>query len=95
MREHFAGQEESRMASPDPTGVIRGDAAGGNQAVQMQMRTHLLIPGVKHRQEADLSAAAVRIGGKGEQGLRSCSKQHAIHGARILQGQPTKAGAAV
>ena len=28
--EDFAGQEESRMASADPTGVIRGDAAGGN-----------------------------------------------------------------
>src|SRR5712691_5240340 len=26
--EDFAGQEESRMARADPTGVIRGDAAG-------------------------------------------------------------------
>jgi hypothetical protein len=61
--EDFAGQEESRMASADPTGVIRGEAASGNQAVQMRMRTHLLIPSVQHRQEADLGSHAARIGG--------------------------------
>jgi hypothetical protein len=61
--ENCAGQEESWMAGADPTGVIRGDAAGGNQAVQMRMRTHLLIPSVKHRQEADLGSDAARIGG--------------------------------
>jgi hypothetical protein len=61
--ENFAGQEESRMASAYPTGVIRGDAAGGNQAVQMRMRPHLLIPSVKHRQEADLGSDSAGIGG--------------------------------
>ena len=61
--ENFAGQEESRMAGADPTGVILGDAAGGNQAVQMRMRAHLLIPSVQHRQEADLSSDPARIGG--------------------------------
>jgi len=65
--EDFAGQEESRMARADPTGVIRGDAAGGNEAVQMRMRTHLLIPGVQHRQEADLGSDSAWIGGQGEQ----------------------------
>lgn len=61
--ENFAWQEESRMAGADPTGVIRRDAASGNQAVQMRMRTHLLIPSVQHRQEADLGSHAARIGG--------------------------------
>ena len=67
--EDFARQEESRMARADPTRVIRGDTAGGNQAMQVRMRTHLLIPGVKHCQKADLGTDAAWIGGQSEQGL--------------------------
>jgi len=36
--EDFAGQEESPMAGADPTRVIRGDTAGGNQAMQVRMQ---------------------------------------------------------
>lgn len=64
--EDFAGPQESRTARADPTGVIRGDAAGGNEAVQMRMRTQLLIPGVQHRQESDLGSDSARIGCPGE-----------------------------
>ena len=78
------------MAAADPTGLIWGDAAGGNQAVQVRMRTHLLVPGVQHRQEADLGSDPARIGGQGEQGFGGCLEEHAIHHAGILKGQPRK-----
>jgi hypothetical protein len=66
--EDCAGQEESPMAGRDPTGVIRSDATGGNQAVQVRRRAHLLIPSVQRRQEVDLGSDAALIGGQGEQG---------------------------
>jgi hypothetical protein len=60
--EDFPGQKESRARGADPTGTIRGDPTGGNQAVQVRMRTNLLVPGVQHRQEADLGSDAARVG---------------------------------
>src|SRR5688572_28487404 len=50
--EHPDRQEESPAAG-DPARVVRGQSAGRNQAVQVRMRAHLLIPGVQHRKEAN------------------------------------------
>ena len=51
---HLAGQEESWMTNADPARAIGGEPASGDQAVQVDMGTDLLAPGVQHGQEAKL-----------------------------------------
>ena len=49
------GKEEARVGS-NPAGVIAGESAGGNDAVDMGMKLEFLIPGVQHAEEADLGS---------------------------------------
>src|SRR5256885_196902 len=50
--EDLDGEEEVRTGSK-PAGVIERESAGGNNAVDMGMKLELLVPGVKHAEEAD------------------------------------------
>jgi hypothetical protein len=52
--EYLNGEKEARARS-NPAGVIEREPAGGNNAVDMRMKLELLVPGVKHAEEADLS----------------------------------------
>jgi hypothetical protein len=45
--EHRAGEKES-IAGTNPAGAIGRKAAGRNEAMQMGVMQHSLIPGVKH-----------------------------------------------
>ena len=72
--EHLAGQEIAWIANPDPARAVGGKSAGGDQAVQMDVGAHLLVPGVEYGQEAKLRAESVRVGGNGEQSLRNRAK---------------------
>ena len=58
--------------------------------MQVRMWTHLLIPCVQHREEADLRSQAVRVGGNGEQRFRGRSEQHVVNQFWILQRQSGK-----
>jgi len=52
--EHRDREKESRTGS-NPAGVIERESAGGDNAVDMRMKLELLVPSVKHAEEADLS----------------------------------------
>jgi len=54
------------------------------------MRANLLVPGVQHRQEADVGSDAARVGGQSEQGFRDRLEQDVIDPAWILEGQQRK-----
>jgi len=47
------GKEEAWMGS-NPTGVIAGESAGGDDTVDMGMELEFLVPGVEHAEETDL-----------------------------------------
>jgi hypothetical protein len=49
------GKEEARVGS-NPTGVIAGESAGGNDTVDMGMKLEFLVPGMEHAEEADLGS---------------------------------------
>ena len=53
--------------------------------MQMDMRTHLLVPGVEHGQEAKPCSESMRVGGNGEQGLGNRSKKDVVEDSRVLQ----------
>ena len=40
----------------NPACVVEGESAGGNDAMDMRMMLHDLIPGVQHAEEADVRA---------------------------------------
>ena len=46
----------------DPAGVIEGQSAGGNEAVQVRMMSQVLRPGVQHGKHADARAEMAWIG---------------------------------
>src|SRR5579864_9668492 len=54
------GKEEAWVGS-NPTGVIAGESAGGNDTVDMGMQLEFLVPGVQHTEEADLGSEMGRI----------------------------------
>ena len=61
-REDAHGQEEAGAAG-DPAVAAGGDAAAGDDAVQVRMEGQVLPPGVQHAEEADLGAEMLGIGG--------------------------------
>src|SRR6266571_7939276 len=52
--EHLDGEKETRARS-NPAGGIERESAGGNDAVHMRMNLELLVPGMQHAEETDLS----------------------------------------
>ena len=48
------GKEEARVGS-NPTGVITGEPASGDDTVGMGMKLEFLVPGMEHAEEADVS----------------------------------------
>jgi hypothetical protein len=53
--EYLNGEKEARARS-NPASVIERESTGGNNAVNMGMKLELLVPGMKHAEEADLGA---------------------------------------
>src|SRR2546422_9702526 len=52
--EYLDGEKEAWVGA-NPAGVIEHESAGGNNTVDMRMKLELLVPGVQHAEEADLS----------------------------------------
>ena len=52
--EYLDGKKEARTGS-NPAGVIERESSGGDNTVDMGMKLELLVPGMQHAEEADLS----------------------------------------
>jgi hypothetical protein len=50
--EHVDGKKESRVGS-NPAGVIGGESAGGDHAVDMGMKLEFLVPSMQYAEKAD------------------------------------------
>ena len=84
--EYFHGQEEV-VSSWDPMAVVRGQAAGRDDAVDMRVMQQSLIPGVQHAEEADLRAEVSGIAGNLEQRLGARAEEKSVDLPFILQSQ--------
>ena len=71
--EHVHGQEEG-VFRVDPTFMVRGEAAGWNQAVDMRMEEQVLPPGVQDADESDLRAESFGLSRDLEHGRGTGSK---------------------
>src|SRR5262249_25937126 len=84
--EHLDGKKKG-AARGDPTGVVGGEAASGDYAVNVRMMMQALIPGMEHAEKADLCTKMMGIAGDLEQGLGTGVKQQAVDHALVLQGE--------
>ena len=82
--EHADGQEEGAPGG-DPTGVIRSQAAGGNDTVDMRMELQSLIPAVEHAEETDLGTKMPWITSDFKQGLSARVKEQVVDEPFVLQ----------
>ena len=84
--QHFDGKEEA-VTRVDPAGVVEGEAAGRNDAVDMRMMFQLLVPGMEHAEEADVGAEMLGITSDFEQRFSAGVEQQTVDDLLILQGQ--------
>ena len=78
------GDEEGGSAR-EPGGVIRGESAGGDNAVQMGVEGEILGPRVEDQQEAGKGAEEAGIGGEFEQGLGAGLEQQVVERAGMAE----------
>ena len=84
--QRFDGKKEA-VTRADPAGVVEGEAAGRNDAVDMRMMFQLLVPGMKHAEEADVGAEVLRITSDFEQRFSAGVEQQIVEDLFVLQGQ--------
>ena len=71
--EYVHGEEEG-IFRVNPTFIVGGEAACGNQAVYVRMQEQVLPPGVQDADEPDLRAESLRVGRDFEHGRGTGSK---------------------
>src|SRR5690606_34012210 len=84
-RENPDREEESGLAG-DPPLAVRGQAAAGDNAMQMRMMVQVLAPGVQHGEEADLGTQMLGICGDGAQGLGGGAEEKTVDERLVLIG---------
>jgi len=62
-------RQEEVVPCGNPAGVVRGQAAGRYDTVDMRVMKQLLIPGMQYAEEPDLRAQVARMAGDLEQGF--------------------------
>ena len=65
-------------------GVIGGESAGRNHAMDMRVKLKLLVPGMQHAEEADLGTKMFGIAGDFQKRFCTGSEQQAIDDLFVL-----------
>ena len=89
--EHLDREKEARLRS-NPAGVIERESAGGDNAMDMRMKLELLVPGMQHAEEADLSPEMGGVASDFEQSFCAGTKQQTIDYFFVLQSQGRQLG---
>ena len=75
--EDLDGEEEG-VFRMNPVRVAWIEAAGGNDAVEMRMRSEVLSPGVQNAEEADLGSEVLGVGRNFEHGLSAGAEEQIV-----------------
>ena len=70
--------EEERILGMNPAGVAWVETAGGNDAVEMRMRSEVLSPGVQNAEEADLGSEVLGVGRNFKHGLSAGAEKQIV-----------------
>ena len=80
-----ADRQKERSPGGDPAGVVRCEAARGNDALYMRMKLQALIPTVEHAEEANLRSKMPRIARDLKQSLGAGVKEQVVDEPLVLQ----------
>ena len=69
----------------NPTGVIAGESASGNDTMDMGMKLEFLVPGMEHAEEADLGSEMGGVASHFEQRFGAGPKQQTVDGFLVLE----------
>jgi hypothetical protein len=78
------GEKETR-ARWNPAGVIERQTTGGHDAMDMGVKLELLVPGVQHAEETDLSAEMSGSASDFEKGFCTGPEQQTIEDLAVVQ----------
>jgi hypothetical protein len=81
--QHFLGKKVV-VSWTNPAGVIKWEAAGRNDTMDMGMNFELLTPSVQHAEETNLCAKMPRIASHFEKGFRTGTEQKAVEDLLVL-----------
>lgn len=80
-------REEVSRTGWDPPMRIGGEAASGDDAVDMGVMGEVLRPGVQNGSEANISAEVLRVSGDRQQGLRGGMEEQVIEAFLIAENE--------
>lgn len=84
--QHLFGQEEVvPWIHANPTLMIEGQTACGNDAVNVRMMLHFLSPGMEHTEEADFSAQTLGSAGDLDQSFSAQTQQQSVNELFVLK----------
>jgi len=78
--------EEEAVAGGDPAGVVGGEGATGDDAVQVDVQAEVAAPGVQNGDDAGGAAEMTGVGGEGAQGRGGGLEQEVVGQAAVVQG---------
>ena len=82
--EHPFRKKEAIIARAHPMGMVAGQTAGSDDAVNMGMMLQLLIPGMENAEEADLGAEASGVCGNFDESLCARAEQQSVDHLLVL-----------
>ena len=82
--ESFDGQEESARRVY-PSGTIEGEAACGNDVVDVGMNLEVLSPGMEHAEESDVCSQVLGIASQFEHGRGAGAVEQIIEQPLVLE----------
>jgi hypothetical protein len=83
------GQEESTRRI-DPSGTIEGQAAAGNDVVDMGMMLEVLTPGMEHSEESDVGSQVPGIARQFEHRLGAGAVEQIVELSLVLEDKSGK-----
>jgi len=85
--EHAAREEEAAVTRIDPSRVIKGQTARGDDAMNMRVKEQVLSPGVKHTEKADFRTQVFGIPCDFQESGGTGSKQETVQELLIVEEQ--------
>ena len=82
--EHPFRKKEAIIARAHPMGMVAGQTAGSDDAVNMGMMLQLLIPGMENAEEADRGAEASGVCGNFDESLCARAEQQSVDHLLVL-----------
>src|SRR5450756_2243063 len=83
--EDLDGQQEFTAAC-DPSVMVRGQTAGGDDAMQVGMEVKVLPPGVEHVEEPGFHSQTLGAAGNGEQGIGDSAEENVVDDLLVVEG---------